>query len=339
MWRSYDAFAKPVHGVRQQSVIGGLITIIAATSAILLFLSHLFFYIRSETRQSLHMSESMATPLLPHSSVSVHSHSFPIRIRMTFPHIKCDDLDFSHDGARGEDIIHSSRSSLSKKNPTHEEMSVFDKNYIANGINLKKGCTIYGKMMVPRVGGNIGIGLSLNAWKKFTMSEYFLMQQNKVIRGPQDLEEEENALQSEYNVSHYIHQFEFGVPFTYAPNRIQHQSYVFKDIGLSNIVVKIINTKYKRSLIPTMDMHQISAVQHIVKSETFFMTQGGMVLLPGLAIGYDFTPLMVRHVVSRENIFIFLSSLVSIVGGVFVTVSLVSSLLINSAAAVAKKID
>lgn len=54
---------------------------------------------------------------------------------------------------------------------------------------------------------------------------------------------------------------------------------------------------------------------------------------------YDFTPLAVRHVDSRENVFVFLSSLVGIVGGVFVTVKLVSGCLVNSAQAVAKKMD
>jgi hypothetical protein len=61
-------------------------------------------------------------------------------------------------------------------------------------------------------------------------------------------------------------------------------------------------------------------------------------ILPGIAIHYDFDPLQVTQLEQRENIFVFLSSLIGIVGGVFVSVGLVSRLLMNTAKIV-KKID
>ena len=47
----------------------------------------------------------------------------------------------------------------------------------------------------------------------------------------------------------------------------------------------------------------------------------------------------VLHDSGRENLLVFISSLVSIVGGVFVTVGMLSSCLVNSAKVVAKKVD
>jgi hypothetical protein len=61
--------------------------------------------------------------------------------------------------------------------------------------------------------------------------------------------------------------------------------------------------------------------------------------LPGLNIHYDFNPIAVTHTESRENFFVFVSSLIGIVGGVFVTVGLVSSAVVTSAQTVLKKQD
>mmetsp|Transcript_3188 Transcript_3188/g.4787 ORF Transcript_3188/g.4787 Transcript_3188/m.4787 type:complete len:102 (-) Transcript_3188:22-327(-) len=101
-------------------------------------------------------------------------------------------------------------------------------------------------------------------------------------------------------------------------------------------MVKLISTKYKRFARSTLDMHQISVSQNMVYPNPVLLNPGG--LLPGIYVHYDFTPLAVHHIESRENIFVFLSSLISIVGGAFVTLGLASSFLIN-AATIAKKKD
>jgi len=76
-----------------------------------------------------------------------------------------------------------------------------------------------------------------------------------------------------------------------------------------------------------------------VKCDLATLAAQRSMLLPGLMIMYDFTPLVVRHVEKRDHLFVFLSSFVGILGGVFVTVGLVSGSLVNSAQAVAKKVD
>ena len=96
-------------------------------------------------------------------------------------------------------------------------------------------------------------------------------------------------------------------------------------------------TTYKRTFHAAKETYQASVSRHIVQPETLAAQRS--TLLPGLLLTYDFTPLAVRHVESRENWFVFLSSLVGIVGGVFVTVGLVTGCLVNSAQAVAKKMD
>jgi hypothetical protein len=81
----------------------------------------------------------------------------------------------------------------------------------------------------------------------------------------------------------------------------------------------------------------LGVTQHIVKPQT--MAMSGANLNPGLFVTFDVTPLAVHHEERREHFLVFLSSLMSIVGGAFVTVGLVSRCLVGSASAIAKKMD
>ena len=108
-------------------------------------------------------------------------------------------------------------------------------------------------------------------------------------------------------------------------------------VALANVAVKLVPTTYKRTFHSAQETYQASVSRHIVQPETLAAQRS--TLLPGLLITYDFTPLAVSHIESRENWFVFLSSLVGIVGGVFTTVGLVSGFLVNSAQAIAKKMD
>jgi len=320
--RTYDAFAKPVEGVRKHTAIGGIITVVAAISACTLFLMQIYLYIQTSTHQSFHMAESFSSPILTDTSNSRSSSPrIPIKFHITFPHVRCSMLEHRHDDATGEDFdkIHGTNV-LTKYKPSVRELT--KAGIKMNEMNREEGCTIRGELKVPKVGGSLSFTLSSEPWKE-TLSRRLLML----------------PLITNYNVSHYIHQLDFGTQFPRVRNPLRDSKTVFGEdvdgIGLSNIAVKIIPTKYKQSLRPTIDTNQISVTQHTVRPESFT----NLLMPPGISITYDFAPLMVRHEEGRENLFTFLSSLISIVGGVFVTVGLISGLLVNSAAAVAKKVD
>jgi hypothetical protein len=83
--------------------------------------------------------------------------------------------------------------------------------------------------------------------------------------------------------------------------------------------------------------YQTSVVDNIIQPQT--LVAQGVQQLPGLVISYDFIPLTVHHNQGRDNFLVFLSSLISIVGGAFVTVAMLTGCLVHSAQAVAKKID
>jgi hypothetical protein len=140
--------------------------------------------------------------------------------------------------------------------------------------------------------------------------------------------------------SHYIHYVTFGESFPLAKNPLKDDMHFVENetggIALANVNIKLVPTKYQ-GFFSTRHQYQISVTEHMVQPET--LASQGSRFLPGLAVTYDFTPLAVHHVEARDSPLVFLSSLVSIVGGVFVTVSLITGCLVHSAAEIAKKID
>ena len=336
--RRLDAFVKPRHDLRTKSALGGIITLVAASTAALLFLSEIFIYLRGVTRHSLHLSESTAIPLQPQNNHHISNHGkIPLTFMVTFPYLQCRQLDFALD-----DASHSTgtlekvygRQSLAMRTPTYGELSkAIPKT--ATPAGTRNGCTISGSLKIPIVAGDFAITITRRTWAEATSTLLLGLLDDRQIP------DSKLPQQVEFNVSHYIHYIRFGTPFPLAAanpleNRLIAINNKMGGIALQQIHVKLIPTMYKRFL-TSQQTYQLSVVDHTVQPET--LVAKGVPLLPGIAVSYDFTPLTVHHIESRDNILQFLGSLVSIVGGVFVTVGLVTGLLVHSAAAVAKKLD
>ncbi|EED93395.1 predicted protein [Thalassiosira pseudonana CCMP1335] len=335
--RTYDAFAKPIDGIRERSVSGGFITLLASITAALLFLSQIILYIQVDTRHSMHLAESVPSALFNKSPQNILSgHQIPLRVHVTFPHLPCKALDYSQDGnseSTGKfEHYHSAPYTFTKRVPT-----VIDyKKAAVSGFKdvntaRRQGCTLVGTIKVPRVGGTMSISVSPEAWRRAT----------SILSFGVDLGKDQDMFHGKLpNVTHYVHDITFGDPFPPGSNPLKGVHHVMDNgsgVALANVAVKLVPTTYKRTIYSAKETYQASVSRHIVQPETLAAQRS--TLLPGLMLTYDFTPLAVRHVESRENWLVFLSSLVGIVGGVFVTVGLVSGCLVNSAQAVAKKMD
>ena len=290
-------------------------------------------------------------------------HRIPLRVHVTFPHLVCNALDYAHDGnslSSGKfEHYHKAPFTFTKRKPTVQEY----KAAVISGYGAEKdihkkraqGCTLVGTLHVPvrlysltllfllqkqiklthsllqRVGGTLSISVSPDAWRRATSLLSFGV----------DLSRDPDPFQGKLpNVTHFIHDMQFGAPFPPGDNPLSGAHHVMDNgsgVALANVAIKLVPTTYKRTFHSAQETYQSSVARHIVQPETLAAQQS--ILLPGLLVTYDFTPLAVSHVESHENWFVFLSSLVGIVGGVFVTVGLVSGCLVNSAHAVAKKID
>lgn len=337
MLRKTDIFVKPREDLRTKSAAGGLITIIASTTAVLLFLGQIYLYIVGSTTHRLQLSESLAIPMLPTTHIDPFQSrlydtkgKMPLKIHLTFPHIDCSNLDVKLNGQPLKYTDFDYRKTERKvnyfrPNPVELKQAGFPGNH-------KGGCTIRTTLRVPIVAGHLTITLNRQAWTKAL---------NRLMFQSQQLQQDQETTKNDYNVTHYIHTIQFGKRFHKAAAYPLENRYHIIENKMGGIAVEDINVK----LVPTIyngwitshKSYQMSVSTHTVQPET--MIAQGATMLPGLALGYDVTPLAVHHDDGRDNIIVFISSLVSIVGGVFVTVGLFTGCLVHSAAVVAKKTD
>jgi len=353
--RNLDAFTKTRPDLQQKSAVGGVITVVAATTAGLLFLGQLFLYIRGNPSQSLSLSRSTSIPLVPleppstsrkqpHRPLIDQVGRIPLKIHVTFPHVACSNLDVEHDGASlrtGElDKVHG-RHTVTLRKPTGSELS----KALGGGKKSKEeagtgGCTVQGKLRPKIVAGHLSISLSRQAWSAATtmLSTGGLPGMRGLMDDPS--EQKQNFLR-QYNVSHYVHSIEFGLAFSKQSDKpLENVAHIidndFFGIGVAQSLVKLVPT-VRQGMLFNENSYQTAVVDTIIQPQT--LVAHHVQQLPGFVMTYDFTPLTVHHREGRDNLLVFLSSLISIVGGVFVTVGLLTGCLVHSAQAVAKKID
>jgi hypothetical protein len=326
--------------LQQKSAVGGVITMMAATSAALLFVAQIISYISGNAENSLHLADSVSIPLVPlaqaNNPIELYSNQgkIPLKIHVTFPHLSCDLIDVTLDGASlasGElEQIHG-KQSLGLRPTTRSDLNKLG--ITASRSNTLNGCVVQGRLRPYIVAGVFAISITQKAWTDAT---------NKLaMRGMVTDEAVIKQYMSHLNVSHYIHNIQFGRSFQKAAdkpltNRAHWIENNYGGIAVEHIQVKLVPTIYRASLF-LEEFYQMSVTDHTINPDT--LVSKGVGFMPGLVITYDFTPLAVHHSQGRDNLVVFLSSLISIVAGTFVTVRLVTGCLVHSAKAVTKKID
>jgi len=164
--RRLDAFVKPREDLRTRSALGGLITVVAASAAAILFLSQIYLYIAGATRHSLHLSESSSVPVPPLDRAHLQKRGkIPLYVHVTFPLVQCRILEITLDGAsmRGGQLDKvQGHHAIRTRMPTEAELTT------ALGKAAEKnptdGCTIQGTLHIPQVGGTFSITVSKQAW-------------------------------------------------------------------------------------------------------------------------------------------------------------------------------
>eukprot|EP00934_Nitzschia_sp_Nitz4_P003559 Nitzschia sp. Nitz4//scaffold48_size128905//7344//8360//NITZ4_003575-RA/size128905-processed-gene-0.102-mRNA-1//-1//CDS//3329552907//3549//frame0 len=338
MLRSSDIFVKPRADLRSKSAAGGIITLIASSTALILFVAQIYWYIVGSTSHTLHLTESLSIPMTPKTTTDPFQSrvydvkgKMPLKLHITFPHIPCKNLEVKLNSAPLTKHDFDFRSSDTKVNQRPPNAVEIRKAGLPS--NHRGGCTIQSQLRVPKVAGHVTITLTKEAW---THALNQLMLHARQTEG-----DKEDLFKNEFNVSHYVHTVQFGKRFhKAAAYPLENRKHLIQNnmggIALENIQVKLVPTIYT-SWFTSKNTYQMSVIAHAVQPEAMVMQ--GMAMLPGLSLGYDVTPLAVHHDEGRDNIIVFLSSLVSIVGGVFVTVGLLTGCIVHSAAAVAKKVD
>ena len=172
MWKRIDAFAKPREDLRQHSVLGGIITLVASISAAALFLGQIYMYVTGVTRHSLHLSKSQWHPVQPLDAIDYAERGrITVDFQISFPHITCSRMDFAHDGMSYKDPkfpqMHGSSSKTSTRSLLpHEWQKATGSVSPPSHSELHQGCTFDAHYYVSRVGGAFTVGLSSGAWRE-----------------------------------------------------------------------------------------------------------------------------------------------------------------------------
>ncbi|KAG7355406.1 endoplasmic reticulum vesicle transporter [Nitzschia inconspicua] len=374
--RNVDVFVKPRADLRSKSAAGGAITLVASTTAVVLFFAQLYLYMVGSSSHTLHLSESKQFHMLSQDTVDpFQSRAYdiqmkmPLHIHITFLHMDCSDIEvkLNNSPITNRDVDGRSKKAngsrelvLRAKRPNPVELKrIFGSETSPEALRHKgRGCTLNGQLRVPVVAGHVSITLTRQAWTE-ALNHYMARSQWSELQKAQDVH------RNDYNMSHYIHTIRFGkkIPSSVAStssitpsyhNQQPKGKYKMKNshrplenklhiienqmggIALENIQVKLVPT-VSRGFFFEEQYYQMSVVDHTIQPET--MVNQGVNMQPGLALGYDITPLAVHHNDGRDSFLIFLSSLIGIVGGCFVTMGLLTGCLVHSAKAVAKKVD
>eukprot|EP00531_Pseudo-nitzschia_arenysensis_P012703 CAMPEP_0116136260 /NCGR_PEP_ID=MMETSP0329-20121206/11627_1 /TAXON_ID=697910 /ORGANISM="Pseudo-nitzschia arenysensis, Strain B593" /LENGTH=382 /DNA_ID=CAMNT_0003631111 /DNA_START=47 /DNA_END=1195 /DNA_ORIENTATION=+ len=378
--RNVDVFVKARADIRTQSTSGGLITLIAASTAFLLFLGQVYFYVFPTQSHTLHLAESMQFPMLAEDIVDPFQKrsydikgKIPLYFKITFLHTPCQSLGvtFNGEAVLGNDYSgHAGGRATNnkKKNPpltvkkykprSADLRSIFGSEHSAEAKKHQgRGCTLTGNMRVPIVAGTLAITMTRNAWIE---ALNFFMTQSRVPESEKNSKSDAFGKEMEYNATHYLHEVRFGKKKSSAAKGLTSSGYIpplenrlrtvdneFYGIAKEEIQVKLIPTVHSNpGLLSQMfgggnkPFYQMSVVEHMLQPETM-MAQSSGGAVPGVVLTYDVTPLAV-HIdeLNGDGGFLgFLSSLIGIVGGCFVTVGLFAGCAVRSVEAVAKKID
>jgi hypothetical protein len=280
------------------------------------------------------------------NSVSViEKNQIDLFIHMTFPNHKCEFVAYYNNGQSESDNKFFRGAKFHKSPPTeydyalatNQSTSGKSKKLVSKDPGARNACTIRGTMTVPKMEGDFGIRLNPTQWT----NALSLLQQNSqsVQLRPMSFATALGKSNVE-DTSFYIHDIQFGKPVPNVDNPLRNKHVKISDfstVGLAAFNVKMIPTQYSRPARRVQELIQVSVSEYSIPAPILATTNPPKV--PGFWMHYDVSPISVVHSESRENLAIFLSDVISIVGGVFVTVGLVSACLVHSASAVTKKMD
>eukprot|EP00536_Pseudo-nitzschia_multiseries_P015087 jgi/Psemu1/311716/fgenesh1_kg.818_\ len=235
--RNVDVFVKARADIRTQSASGGLITLLAAFTAFLLFVGQIYVYIFPNPIHTLHLSESMQFPMLASEDAAGNAYwkqlydakgALPLYFKITFLHVPCDSVDvmLNSEPVRGDDYSGWGGGS-GGHGKKHKKKKPIDRNtatirqYLPRTSEIKKifgsenspeakahrgkGCTLMGNMKVPIVAGTLSIVMTRDAWSEAL--NYFM---SRAYLSEAEAKAQDMAHKNDFNVTHFVHEVRFG---------------------------------------------------------------------------------------------------------------------------------
>mmetsp|Transcript_86544 Transcript_86544/g.242370 ORF Transcript_86544/g.242370 Transcript_86544/m.242370 type:complete len:383 (-) Transcript_86544:126-1274(-) len=327
-----DVHMKVHEDCLQKSQAGGVVTVITSFIVAILFWTEMNDFCSREIVDSISVDTRINQKL-------------PIRLNVTFPHLRCDEVSVDTVDSAGDNQVnvHGGLQKVPLDPQGHvttewraEEgscMPCFDaededhkccntcyelKNaYIAKELPVATildtakqcrttiGCRVDGKVVVNKVSGNVHVALGRSTVREGKHVHEFNM--HDVTNG--------------FNTSHQIDAISFGdhVPGVYSPldgtaKIVRHGAFMF------HYYIKLVPTVYidRRGLEKYTNQYSVTDSARNVQVRT-----GELLGLPGLFIVYDFSPFLMRKTERVKPWSYIFTSICAIIGGVCTIASLV----------------
>ncbi|KAF5827572.1 endoplasmic reticulum vesicle transporter-domain-containing protein [Dunaliella salina] len=317
-----SAFSRAESHLRQQTAVGGVVTVLGALLALALFwheTSH-FWRLHAVTKLSVDLELR---------------HDLPINIDFAFPAIPCAALSIqildvagtsqSDTSAAKEMDIHKARLDKSGK-PTGEKEYVTPKSEslvdtgamgevmnvnipaamkhladVEQEVGRHEGCRLSGTVKVKRVAGRI-----LISTHKLMVFQLF----------PQLLGEHRVPLVN--NMSHSIHHLSFGPAFPGLVNPLDHLQRILKDQLLSfKYFLKVVPTEHHSRRGKVTETHQYSVSEYALPVSVDSMGSA-------IEFNYDLSPIVVNIDANPPSFLHYLVRISAVVGGAWALVCMVN---------------
>lgn len=361
--KSFDVYPKTLDDFKEKTSTGAAVSLVSCLVILVLFLSELSSYLRSETVDHLYVDTSTGQKLR-------------INLNITFPSLACSGLSLDVMDVSGDqqiDVAHN----VYKRRISKDGVPIKDSLHPASGGGHGECGRCFPKGMENPEGkccntcqevkrAHAAKGLPHNIWKEAPQCSHDaqMIDPSKMVQGEgcdifgylevnkvagnfhfapgksfqhaqgQHVHEFKPFEAHLYNVSHTIHSLSFGAHYPNRVNPLDNLSRILVNgSGVYQYFVKVVPTIYQHASGLTITTNQYSVTDHFKGSGD---PKSGFVL-PGAFFIYDLSPIMVKFTEKRKSFSHFMTGVCAIVGGVFTVAGLIDSIIYHTARSLEKK--
>ena len=318
--KKFDVYRKLPQGLTEPTISGAMVSIVACSFMILLFLSELNTYLATTTSTEMFVD------------INRGGEKLTINIDVLFPRYPCgiisldaQDIMGSHvvniEGSMKKIRLNSEGDVLSEENLLGEA-TMMNTEIVRKQFNDKEGCRLKGFILVNKVPGNFHISSHAYHDKIFAVIGKEL---GKLDFSHEILHLSFGGNQEIQFIQSAFHEGVLSPLDSVKKNRPES----VQDPFTFEYYIKVVPTTYKTLRGDEYYVHQFTANSNEYKAEG----------TPAVYFRYDLSPVTVKFSQVQESFFHFIVQVCAIVGGVFTVAGLIEGLLHSSIASVLKKQD
>lgn len=341
-----SAYSHGEDHLKIKTVHGGIVTLLGATLAVILFIAEAQrclqlrlvqdMVVDTSIRPRMHFEYDLTFPALPCPAIRMDSGDVGGRFETESMHKAAHDGEIHKwrldaNGRQIERVEYIAPNG--RDNPFVMMLDAEDMNEVRDAVMRHEGCRIHGWLEVQRVAGNIHFAVRPEAIMAVSESEEALQSLfDRHIDLHGGTGDEFHAMQ--LNASHIINTLRFG-PQSY-PGQVQPLEGVKridrKATGVDKYFIKVVPTEWKKgSWGRAIDTYQYSVTEY------YTPIPEGARMMPGVFFLYDTWPIQVKARSMRLGFLHLLTRTAAVVGGVWAVTSVVDRI-VHRTVTTAKKL-